>query len=149
MEKLINYTKSAFVGGRTGFAGRYLAPAGDQAKLDQTVLQFKGLVGLDKLLAIKAQGGTLGALSNREMELLTSTIGSLDTITDMSTLRENVKEAVRLYKKGISGEIQSFKEIYKDEPFKNTGLLTIKKDANAVSGTSQKAQELIEQYTSN
>jgi hypothetical protein len=146
MKELINYTKSDFVGGRTGLAGRYLAPSGDQAKLDQTVLQFKGLVGLDKLLAIKNQGGTLGALSDREMELLTSTIGSLDTITDMKTLRENVKEAVRLYKKGISGEIESFKDIYKEAPFKNTGLLTIK---NAGSGMSQKAQKLIEKYAPN
>jgi len=146
MKKLIKETQSAFVSGRTGVVGRVVSPGGDQAKLDQTVLQFKGLVGLDKLLAIKAQGGTLGALSESEMELLTSTIGSLDTITDMDTLRENVKEAVRLYKKGISGEIESFKEIYKEAPFKNTGLLTIK---NAGSGISQKAQELIEQYTTN
>jgi hypothetical protein len=132
MEKLINLTKSDFVGGRTGVVGRRVSPGGDQAKLDQTVLQFQGLVGLDKLLAIKAQGGTLGALSKSEMDLLTSTIGSLDTITDMETLRENVKEAVRLYKKGIRGEIESFNDIYKEAPFKNTGLLTIKKASQEI-----------------
>lgn len=144
LNKAIRLSRSEFVGGNIGRAGALLSPSGDQRNLDVTVKQFKSLVGLDKLVAIKKEGGTLGALSESEMELLIATAGSLDTLADMDTLRENLRTVVNLYKKGIAGEINVFNEIYSDAiPFKNLESL----QETVVEGAGKSAGELIELYS--
>ena len=148
LKKAIRLSRSEFVGGNIGRAGALLSPSGDQRNLDNTVKQFKSLVGLDKLVAIKKEGGTLGALSESEMELLISTAGSLDTLADMDTLRENLRTVLNLYKKGIAGEINVFNEIYSDAiPFRNMERLQETVVEGSMPPANQELEKLIELYS--
>ena len=148
LKKAIRLSRSEFVGGNIGRASRYASPSGDQRNLDNTVKQFKSLVGLDKLVAIKKEGGTLGALSESEMELLVATAGSLDTLADMDTLRENLRTVLNLYKKGIAGEINVFNEIYSDAiPFRNMERLQETVVEGSMPPANQELEKLIELYS--
>ena len=56
-------------------------------------------VGLQRLLDVKAQGGTFGALSNRELGLLTSSLSSLGQDLPTDTLRQNLRTVKTLLAK--------------------------------------------------
>jgi len=151
MNKVFSLSRADGTFGRTGLLSRNLSPSGNQAQLDQAVVQFKGLVGLDRLVRLKQEGGTLGALSATEMDLLVSTAGSLDTLTNPQTLRDNIETVMYLYKKGIGGDIKKFNEIYPNEtPFEELVVpeLTFEQnnESTAAPLINDDVQELMDRY---
>ena len=151
MNKVFSLSRADGTFGRTGLLSRNLSPSGNQAQLDQAVVQFKGLVGLDRLVRLKQEGGTLGALSATEMDLLVSTAGSLDTLTNPQTLRDNIETVMYLYKKGIGGDIKKFNEIYPNEtPFRELVVPELTFEQNneptAAPTINEDTQELIDRY---
>ena len=73
---------------------------------------IKGIIGFQELVDLKAQGGTLGALSDAELNMLTSLQGSLDVdnlnaetylemLTDIETKTNDVQKKMEAYKKEL------------------------------------------------
>jgi hypothetical protein len=73
---------------------------------------IKGLIGFKELVDLKAQGGTLGALSDAELGMLTSLQGSLDVdnlnsdtylemLKDIETKTNDVEKKMEAYKKEL------------------------------------------------
>lgn len=76
----------------TGVAGYGLSfnPSTDAAELRRKVETIKANLGLDQLIAIKEQGGTLGALNKTEFDALTNKIANLDAASGVDELRKNL-----------------------------------------------------------
>jgi hypothetical protein len=73
---------------------------------------IKGIIGFQELVDLKAQGGTLGALSDAELNMLTSLQGSLDVdnlnaktylemLKDIETKTDDVEKKMEAYKKEL------------------------------------------------
>ena len=92
-----------------------LDPSSDQFSLNEAVVQFQSLIGLDSLVRLKATGATMGALNKEEMGLLVNKVGSLNTLADPSMLSETLDTVMYLYKKGIRGDQDKFAREYPDE----------------------------------
>jgi len=92
-----------------------LDPSSDQYSLNEAVIQFQSLIGLDSLVRLKATGATMGALNKEEMGLLVNKVGSLNTLADPSMLSETLDTIMYLYKKGIRGDQDKFAREYPDE----------------------------------
>ena len=92
-----------------------LDPSSDQFLLNEAVVQFQSLIGLDSLVRLKATGATMGALNKEEMGLLVNKVGSLNTLADPSMLSETLDTVMYLYKKGIRGDQDKFAREYPDE----------------------------------
>lgn len=83
-----------------------LAPAKD---LDNMIQSIKGNLAFDRLKKMRDEsptGGALGAVSDRELELLASSAGKLDAAMSTSDLRENLKRIQNMYMNMIYGEGQ-------------------------------------------
>ena len=92
-----------------------LDPSSDQYSLNEAVIQFQSLIGLDSLVRLKATGATMGALNKEEMGLLVNKVGSLNTLADPSMLSETLDTIMYLYKKGIRGDQDKFAREYPKE----------------------------------
>ena len=92
-----------------------LDPSSDQFSLNEAVVQFQSLIGLDSLVRLKATGATMGALNKEEMGLLVNKVGSLNTLADPSMLSETLDTVMYLYKKGIRGDQDKFAKEYPNE----------------------------------
>jgi len=87
-------------------------PFANDAKTTRALLDtVKGIVGFDELVALKAQGGTLGALSDKELDMLTSLKGSINPDMDEATFLENIKKMNESTKKLIAGLEADKKEV--------------------------------------
>jgi len=101
----------------SGLPGQLLAPFGfsDQFELNQVASQIQSAVGLKELVAIKEQGGTFGALSEKELELLINTVGSLNTIRNGQKFSDTLDDVDRLFQKTLVQDKAAFKTMYPDE----------------------------------
>jgi hypothetical protein len=95
LEKIEKIAPSIFgiTGGAGGISGlmKY-NPIANDARTTRALLDtVKGIVGFDELVALKQQGGSLGALSDSELKMLTSLQGSIDPDMDEATFLENIK----------------------------------------------------------
>jgi hypothetical protein len=81
-------------------------PWSNDAKTVRGLLEtVRGIIGFDELVALKAAGGSLGALSDAELAMLTSLRGSLNPdLLSEETFLENVakiKESTIRLKQGL------------------------------------------------
>jgi len=75
----------------------------DARTVRKLVDTIKGIVGFDELVALKAAGGSLGALSDSELSMLTSLKGSVDPDLDEATFLANLTNIEKSTKKLIDG----------------------------------------------
>tara|TARA_R110000744_G_scaffold308082_3_gene416172 strand:+ start:3367 stop:4830 length:1464 start_codon:yes stop_codon:yes gene_type:complete len=68
--------------GKFGAVVAFIKNDSDAAKLQVHLKTLKGAIARDALVALKAAGGTLGALSEKELELLERARGELDAAQD-------------------------------------------------------------------
>jgi hypothetical protein len=79
-------------------------PFANDARTTRSLLDtVKGIVGFDELVALKAQGGSLGALSDSELKMLTSLKGSIDPDMDEATFLKNINKMSESTAKLIAG----------------------------------------------
>ena len=119
LEKIEKIAPSYFgiTGGAGGISGlmKY-NPIANDARTTRALLDtVKGIVGFDELVALKAQGGSLGALSDSELKMLTSLKGSIDPDMDEATFLENIKSMRESTDRLISGLETDKKEVMKVE----------------------------------
>ena len=92
-------------GGAGGISGlmKY-NPIANDARTTRALLDtVKGIVGFDELVALKQQGGSLGALSDSELKMLTSLQGSIDPDMDEKTFMDNINKMSESTEKLIAG----------------------------------------------
>lgn len=87
----------------TGYIGQKLMETGGTAANDlrSTLATIKANVAFDKLQQMRASsptGGALGAVSDKEMELLSSALTSLDQTQSAEQLAKNLDNLEKLYK---------------------------------------------------
>ena len=87
----------------TGYAGQKLMNTGGTAANDlrATLETIKANVAFDKLQQMRASsptGGALGAVSDKEMSLLSSALTSLDQTQSAEQLMQNLKNLEQIYK---------------------------------------------------
>ena len=82
--------------GADAFALR-LIPGTKAYALDQMVKSIQANIGIDKLLDIKASGAGLGQVPHKQLEMLASVLGQLNTAQDRETVRFNVQRVLDLY----------------------------------------------------
>jgi hypothetical protein len=119
LEKIEKIAPSYFgiTGGAGGISGlmKY-NPISNDARTTRALLDtVKGIVGFDELVALKAQGGSLGALSDSELKMLTSLQGSVDPDMDEATFLENIKSMRESTERLISNLETDKKEVMKVE----------------------------------
>lgn len=87
----------------TGGLGKFLSwiPGTDSYDLDKTLLTVKANLGLDTLVSLKNQGGTLGAVSEKELDLLLSKVASLDQAQSDAQFKSQLNEVLKMYDRTI------------------------------------------------
>jgi hypothetical protein len=129
-------------GGAGGISGlmKY-NPIANDARTTRALLDtVKGIVGFDELVALKAQGGTLGALSDKELDMLTSLKGSVNPDMDEKTFMDNINKMSESTARLISGLEADKKEVMKVEnktnfqPIKSQGQTNKKGDSFIYQG---------------
>lgn len=111
--------EDAFVGGVSSWVGKYL-PATDARAFEALITSIKANIGFDELRTLKAEGGTLGQVSNIEQMLLQSSIKQLDSASHPEDLRSAL-EAV----KGVKARLR--KATKTQDP---DSLFTAERDVN-------------------
>lgn len=110
----LNDIKSGRVTGWAGLLAPY-APGTSAYALSRRLITLKALVGLDKLGEMRDGSATgasgLGALSEKEMDLLTSVFGSLEQKQDAGTLSRNLKRLERL----LDGRVKRLRDAYEKD----------------------------------
>lgn len=86
---------SSFVPGTKGY------------NLAQKLKTLKSAAGLDRLIALKSEGGTLGALSEKELDLLIASFGNLEQAQGQEEFEQGMDDVVR--------RLRSFNQILQDE----------------------------------
>jgi len=117
LEKIEKIAPGYLFAGAGGISGlmKY-NPIANDARTTRSLLDtVKGIVGFDELVALKAQGGTLGALSDKELDMLTSLKGSINPDMDEATFLENIKSMRESTERLISGLETDKKEVMKVE----------------------------------
>jgi hypothetical protein len=106
---------------------------------------IKGIIGFQELVDLKAQGGTLGALSDAELNMLTSLQGSLDVdnlnsdtylemLKDIETKTKDVQKKMEAYKK----ELMTTEKPTKFQPIKSETPKYQKGQVAIINGNSYK-----------
>lgn len=93
---------AAGAGGISGIM-QYNPFSNDARTVRKLVDTVKGIVGFDELVALKAAGGSLGALSDSELSMLTSLKGSVDPDLDEKTFLDNLSSIEASTDKLITG----------------------------------------------
>ena len=114
IEKIAPGYLGAGAGGISGIM-KYNLFSNDARTTRSLLDTVKGIVGFDELVALKAQGGTLGALSDKELDMLTSLKGSINPDMDEATFLENIKSMRESTDRLISGLETDKKEVTKVE----------------------------------
>ena len=115
LERIKKIAPSTFgiTGGAGGISGlmKY-NPIANDARTTRALLDtVKGIVGFDELVALKAQGGSLGALSDSELKMLTSLQGSIDPDMDEKTFMDNINKMSESTEKLIAGLEEDKKQV--------------------------------------
>jgi len=113
--EIIDLAGSMWTSGKTGKIAE-LDPSSDQYLLNRKMKIMQSQVGLQELIAVKAQGATFGALSESELELLINSLATLDPHLPAEELQKSFDLIFELYDKGLQGEMSDFAEKYPDEP---------------------------------
>lgn len=92
----------------TGWTGNVAAhyPGSNAAKLRANLETIKANIAFDKLQAMRASsptGGALGSVTDRDLALLTSTLGSVETAQGEGQLRYNLNRLWNVYQDIIHG----------------------------------------------
>jgi len=113
IEKIEKIAPGYLFAGAGGISGimQYNPFSNDARTVRKLVDTVKGIVGFDELVALKAAGGTLGALSDSELSMLTSLKGSVDPDLDEATFLSNIKLIKESADKLISGLESDKKEL--------------------------------------
>jgi hypothetical protein len=117
LEKIEKIAPGYLFAGAGGISGlmKY-NPIANDARTTRSLLDtVKGIVGFDELVALKNQGGSLGALSDSELKMLTSLQGSVDPDMDEATFLENIKSMRESTERLISNLETDKKEVMKVE----------------------------------
>lgn len=83
----------------TGLVGGLMKynPYSDAGQLDALLNSIQNNIGLDKLVAVKKAGGTFGALSEKELQALQSSLGVLRQGGNPLILRQNLQNVLTHY----------------------------------------------------
>jgi hypothetical protein len=83
----------------TGIIGSFLKtiPGTDAFNLDATLEAVRSNIGFDTLVDLKKNGGTLGAVSEKELSLLLSKVTSLEQAQTQEQFQEGLGEVMALY----------------------------------------------------
>jgi hypothetical protein len=113
IEKIEKIAPGYLFAGAGGVSGimQYNPFSNDARTVRKLVDTVKGIVGFDELVALKAAGGTLGALSDSELSMLTSLKGSVDPDLDEATFLSNIESIKKSADKLISGLEADKKEL--------------------------------------
>jgi hypothetical protein len=113
IEKIEKIAPGYLFAGAGGVSGimQYNPFSNDARTVRKLVDTVKGIVGFDELVALKAAGGSLGALSDSELSMLTSLKGSVDPDLDEATFLSNIKSIKESADKLISGLEADKKEL--------------------------------------
>jgi hypothetical protein len=113
IEKIEKIAPGYLLAGAGGISGimQYNPFSNDARTVRKLVDTVKGIVGFDELVALKAAGGSLGALSDSELSMLTSLKGSVDPDLDEATFLGNLKSIKTSANKLIDGLEADKKEL--------------------------------------
>lgn len=95
-EKILD-SGSALTTGIVGKTVGFLNPESDAAALKSHVDSIVSKIGLDKLLELKKQGGTLGALSEKELTALQQSVSNLNLNQPKATIKQNLQKVLDHY----------------------------------------------------
>jgi hypothetical protein len=101
IDSAIEKSKGFFATGITGQALQGFAGT-DARDLAQAISTVEAAVGFDRLQEMRDSsktGGALGAINTKELELLSSSLGSLDPLQKPETLRKNLESIKEKYVK--------------------------------------------------
>jgi hypothetical protein len=132
LEKIEKIAPGYLFAGAGGISGlmKY-NPIANDARTTRSLLDtVKGIVGFDELVALKAQGGTLGALSDKELDMLTSLKGSINPDMDEATFLENIKSMRESTDRLISGLEDDKKQVTNVEKKTNFQPIQSQKQTN-------------------
>jgi hypothetical protein len=105
LKKQVNRAKKLAGWNTTGLVGaqsiKRIGPGTEAWELQEALKTIDANLGLDKLLDVKAKGGTFGALSEKELDLLVSSVASLNQFQDAETLKENLDIVLEHYQNFI------------------------------------------------
>ena len=79
-------------------------------ELDSYLDSIRSNVALNKLIEVKAAGGTFGALQKNEMDALEASLGKLKTAQNPRVLKQNLENVKRYYNKAVQsagGDLES------------------------------------------
>jgi hypothetical protein len=134
IEKIAPGYLGAGAGGISGIM-QYNPFSNDARTVRKLVDTVKGIVGFDELVALKAAGGSLGALSDSELSMLTSLKGSVDPDLDEATFLANIGSIKESANKLINGLESDKKELMTVE--KPTNFQSIQSSENRVQIKTQ------------
>jgi hypothetical protein len=141
MLRTINQIRSIYKGISPGAGGvgallSYI-PGTDAADVEKLTNTLQGNIAFKKLADMKAAsptGGALGAISERELALLASNLGSIDPKLSFFLFKQNLDEIENIVsrsKQGIEQEIQSVEMQQNFQPIQGTSQY--KEDATATN----------------
>lgn len=92
----------------TGLVGGFMKynPYSDAGQLDALLNSIQNNIGLDKLVAVKKAGGTFGALSEKELQALQSSLGVLRQSGNPIILRQNLQNVLTHYNNLVNDTYQ-------------------------------------------
>jgi len=138
MLRTIRQIRSIYQGLSPGVGGlaNWLSyiPGSDAADVEKLTKTLQGNIAFKKLADMKAAsptGGALGAISERELDLLSSNLGSIDPGLSFFLFKENIdsiEDIVSRAKKGIEEQIQSVENPQKFQPIKENAPIEIKSE---------------------
>ncbi len=138
MLRTIRQIRSIYQGLSPGVGGlaNWLSyiPGSDAADVEKLTKTLQGNIAFKKLADMKAAsptGGALGAISERELDLLASNLGSIDPGLSFFLFKENIdsiEDIVSRAKKGIEEQIQSVENPQKFQPIKENAPIEIKSE---------------------
>jgi hypothetical protein len=111
IERAKKLSDSLMTSGVIGAAMEFI-PGSEQNNLNDVLEVIKSDIGLNKLISVKEQGGTFGALQKAELDLLVSSLGSLNAIGDPQILKNTLDTIVRLNRKGLETSKERFEKDY-------------------------------------
>ena len=101
IDKALDLTDAWFASGAGSTAAQWLGlPAATE--MAGHLSTIKSAIGLERLIKVKEQGGTFGALSGPELQLLVDSLGALQQGMPDAALKRNLQQVRRLFvKSGI------------------------------------------------
>jgi len=106
---------NALTTGPLGWASREI-PGTPAFNLVQDINSLKSRLGLDELRLLKDAGGTLGQVSNFELQALQSGIAGVDTAQSTEQFIRNLKKIQNVMQRSTSLYINAFEKDYKRRP---------------------------------